>query len=61
MFQLKCLAIIRPNYTNTKVGIGTPFCILVIRPDDGYSFLAETYSLILSEYNVVLTDCNIHF
>jgi hypothetical protein len=31
-----------------------PFWIFVIRPDDGLPLLAETCSLIFTEYNVVL-------
>jgi len=42
------------------VVICTHCCILVIRPSDGSSFLAETRSRVLSEYNVVLPDYNIH-
>jgi hypothetical protein len=35
-----------------------PLRILVIRPDDGLSLLAETYSPVLTEYDDVLTDVN---
>jgi hypothetical protein len=35
-----------------------PLRILVIRPDDGLSLLAETCSRVLTEYDVVLTNVN---
>lgn len=38
-----------------------PFFIRAVRPDDGWSFLAETCNLIRTDYDVVLTDCDIHF
>jgi hypothetical protein len=60
MFRLKLLAVIRPYYKNTKVYFVPPFSVLVMKPKDGKSFLAETCSLILTDYNVVLADCNIH-
>jgi len=36
-----------------------PLLILVIRPDGGWSFLAETYRFFPLEYTIVVTDCNI--
>jgi len=69
----KLLAITRRSYSNTRRGdfwntkseiqlqsAPTPCCIIVIRLDDGQSFVAETNTLILTEYIDVLTDekCN---
>jgi hypothetical protein len=77
MFRLKWLDIIRPNYKNTKGynisafkveiwnlkfshKVYPPF-ILVVGPNDGETFLAETCILFLTEYNVVLTDLTFIF
>jgi len=61
MFQAFCIFYIVYNSwcsCNTAVQY-TAVCILVIRADDGQLFLAETCSLNLTAYTVLLTGCNV--
>jgi len=49
----------KQGYSNQK-GVNGWVRVLVIRPDDGRSFLAETCRLMFPEYKVVFADYNIN-